>query len=80
MFKYLWIVVILLTYIPWTLYVLFDLVHNISEMDKILSEEILDVLYDWFDDHMAWAFLHCIGLVVLIVISFATWVQMTFGN
>ena len=80
MFKYLWIIALVLTYTPWTLYVLFDLVRSLLEMDKIFSEEIFDVFFDWFDDHMAWVFLHCIALMVLIVISFATWAQIGFSN
>lgn len=80
MFKYLWIIALVLTYTPWTLYILFDLVHNLLEMDKIFSEEIFDVFFDWFDDHMAWVFLHCIVLMVLIVVSFATWAQIGFSN
>jgi len=78
MFKYLWLITILLFYIPWTLCTLIDFVRIFSE-HQIAKKGAFDAFYDWIYDHETWVMLHLAIFVILFILSFGTWAQMKFG-
>lgn len=69
MFKYFWIVAILLTYVPWTLWTLIDFVR-ISLNYRFFS---IDAFWDWFNEHEVWIIIHLGILGLLIISSFLYW-------
>ena len=71
MFKYFWIVVILLTYVPWTLWTLIDFVR-ISLTYQHFST---DAFWDWVDEHEVWVSIHLGILVLLMLLSFVYWLR-----
>lgn len=80
MFKYLWIVVVLLTYVPWTLWTLIDLVRIFLKYRPLTVERIYYAFDDWVGEHETWVILHLGIFILLVVFSFATWGQATWGN
>ena len=80
MFKYFWIIVILLVYVPWTLWTLIDFVRGLLECRPLSVDNICDTFFDWIDNHETWFILHLGIFAILVVVSFGTWAQITFCN